>query len=448
MNNYQIKTVITLGPASDSEQTIKKFAAGGASIFRLNFSHNTPDYFGRLIDMINDINARLNKHVSILLDLPGPKIRTGNPIGGKLELLEGETYSLGPDCQIPVSRQILSELPSKGGIKLADGKLELKIIDKLKGKLVVRAMNSGTLLDRQSINSQGLLYERSYPTKNDKAAISFGLKKGITSFALSFVSRKKDVTKVRDIVGEDIVLVSKIERREALRNFKEIAIASDAIMIARGDLGLNIDIAEVPLVQRKLIRASNQLRRPVITATQMLESMTTNVMPTRAEVNDVFNSVYEGSDAVMLSEETAIGAYPLRAFEMLKRITWKSQYFDDPQEHRESGPHEALVGAAAYIISSAGVKNVVFLTRGGAGPINLSRYHTNARIFALTDKKNVLDKLNIARGVEPFYFENLDTGVRKFIDGAGRRFGIKGTTLVIRSTVEHGPANSLELISI
>ena len=330
MDFNKVKVVATLGPASDSEDSIKKLIQAGVNVFRLNMSHGDHDYFRRVISCIKRINKQLKVYTPIFLDLPGQKLRTGKLGGDKLEIKEGQEYTLGEKGQIPVTNSILKRIKLKGKILLSDGKIELKPVKRDGDIIIARALNNGTLLNEQSINADGLSYSDKYPTKKDIDGIKFGLSQGIRIFALSFVSSAKDVAAARRIAGGDSTLIAKIERRDAVKNFKEIVEVADVIMIARGDLGLNMDIAEVPKLQKELIDVSNKCNKPVITATQMLESMTKNVLPTRAEADDVFTAISEGTDAVMLSEETAIGDYPIKAVKMLRHIISRCTYIAPP----------------------------------------------------------------------------------------------------------------------
>ena len=273
MAGGNVKIVITLGPASSDIQSITKLMSGGAEIFRLNLSHGDEDYFRKTVSAVRFVGKKLGKDFTIFFDLPGPKLRTGILPTGKLQLNKGEVYSLGPKGDIPVSIEVLRGISLKNKILLSDGKIELKPLKKEGLNILVRATDNAILLNKQSINSRSLSYESKYPTKKDIDGIKFGKSLGIRTFAISFPSSAKDVLSVRKVLGKDYNIIAKIERAEAVRNFDEIAAVSDVVMVARGDLGLNIDITELPEVQRKLILRSNQLNKPVILATQVLESM-------------------------------------------------------------------------------------------------------------------------------------------------------------------------------
>ncbi len=412
MDNEKVKIIVTVGPASDSEAVLKKLILNGVNTFRLNFSHGSPEYFSRVIRIIRDLRSRLNKNVSIFLDLPGPKIRTGILPNGKLNILENKKYTLGLNGDIPVLGGVLSGIPLKGKISLSDGKIELKPIKRVKNGLLAKALNSGLLLNNQSLNADGLNYEKTYPTEKDRAGIKFGLNQGITTFALSFVSKKEDITNVRKLVGKDSILIAKIERESALNNFDGIAGVSNVIMIARGDLGLNIDIVRLPLVQRKLIREANKRSIPVITATQVLESMISNPIPTRAEVSDAFMAIMDGTDAIMLSEETAIGDYPVKAVDTLRRLIDFNYKKLAPSRYKIGSEEDALIDEVASLSENTKIRNIVIQTEDGKNAFRLSRYHTDANIFAITKKANIADLLTFGRNVIPILAQDIHTGLK------------------------------------
>ncbi len=430
MDFNKVKVVATLGPASDSEDSIKKLIKAGVNVFRLNMSHGDHDYFRRVISCIKRINKQLKVYTPIFLDLPGQKLRTGKLGGDKLEIKEGQEYTLGEKGQIPVTNSILKRIKLKGKILLSDGKIELKPVKRDGDIIITRALNNGTLLNEQSINADGLSYSDKYPTKKDIDGIKFGLSQGIRIFALSFVSSAKDVAAARRIAGGDSTLIAKIERRDAVKNFKEIVEVADVIMIARGDLGLNMDIAEVPKLQKELIDVSNKCNKPVITATQMLESMTKNVLPTRAEADDVFTAISEGTDAVMLSEETAIGDYPIKAVKMLRHIISKYGYKDVPEKMYEiRNEHDAIISAAVNIMSSTNIRDAVVITPFGRSAFRLSRYHMRVRIFALTDSNTAIDRLNFSRDVISIKIKSMKN-FKAAIKAVAKKYGLKKAILV------------------
>ncbi len=412
MEKGKVKIIATLGPASDKEGTIKRLILNGVNVFRLNFSHGDPEYFSRIVKIVNKLKKKLRKNVSIFVDLPGPKIRTGLLKNAQLEIKQGVKYTLGPGGEIPTTKDIARGISLEKNVLLSDGKIEVKPLKRTRDLVIVRALNDGILLSKQSINSPGLVYKKTYPTHKDTAAIKFGLSHGIDAFALSFVSKKEDILKTRKITGKDSVLIAKIERKEALQNFDEIAEASDVIMIARGDLGLNLDIVQVPFIQRKLIKKANELSKPVITATQMLESMTHGRMPTRAEADDVFTAVMEGTDAVMLSEETAIGAYPVKTVDMLRKLIGFNYRKLSAVEYKIKGEGDALMGGIAGLSGKTGIKTIILDTNDIKNAFRLSRYHIDFNIFVLAKREDINDLLNFGRDIVPIRANTLDTALK------------------------------------
>lgn len=447
MQKNKVKSIVTIGPASDANSTLKLLMQRGVDVFRLNSSHGGFDYHRRVIKNIRLLNASLKKEVVILLDLPGPKLRIGQIKGGKLNLRAGQEYTLGPDADIELDNSILGEISIGDKLKLSDGKFEFKINGNNGSNIRAKSLNSGVLLPNQSINSGHLRYEHTYPTARDRAIIKFGLTNGINCFGLSFVSNAADVNNARKLVGKDSVLVSKIERPDALKNIKDILRATDIVMVARGDLGLNIDIAKLPFVQRSLIADANQAHKPVITATQMLESMTNSPIPTRAEVNDVFTAIYEGTDAVMLSEETSIGHYPLRAFQMLKKLidSFDVRIMPKP-EYGIKDEEDALADAAMDLAERAGVKDILIITSTGNSAFRLSRYHSNKRIFAMTDSKAAFLRLSFGRYIYPMLFSNLDKCKDIAISQIKKATGAKKIIVVSDGSVATHKARAVSLL--
>ncbi len=450
MVNRTVKTVVTIGPASESYSTIKKMVMEGVRIFRLNLSHSDLRWHKEIIDKIKSVEKVTKEKIVIILDLPGPKLRIGKLDGDKLEIKQGKIYTLGLNGDIPISREILNTLSIKENIKLSDGKLELKPIKRDKDCISAKAMNSYTLLSEQSINQNGLRYPSKYPTKNDVNAIKFGLKNNLNTFALSFISSADDVKKMRKIAGEDSVLISKIERKEGVDNFKEIVDASDIVMIARGDLGLNMDISNVPKLQEKFINEAHQLRKPVIVATQVLESMVSSSIPTRAEADDVFTAVEEGTDALMLSEETAIGAYPLKAVKTLTHLidTFKTEVMRKAVYIIRS-EDDALADVAVKLAESTNIRNMMIVTADGASAFRLSRYFdSDIRLFALTPRVDTFKKLMFGRSIEPFLYRDLNSGIEDVKKYLRNKFKTRKSILVSGVFGKAGSTTKIEIVDL
>jgi pyruvate kinase len=356
---HKTKIVCTIGPASKSEAVLERLMLLGMNVARLNFAHGTLDGHRQDIRRIRAVAEKLQRHCMIMVDLPGPKIRIGKLMNEPLLLEKGNEVILtvkdlvGTANQIPVDYKRLPESVSPGSlIFLNDGFIQLQV-EKVSGEEVFcRTVIGGPLLSYKGLNLPGVKIFVDAVSATDLEFVAFALQEGVDAVGVSFAETADDIRKVKAFAqknGQPAYVVAKIERAEAIVNFDEIVTAADAIMIARGDLGVQIPIENVPAVQKKLINKANLLGRPVITATQMLLSMTENIRPTRAEVSDVANAILDGTDAVMLSEETAIGRHPVEAVEMLAKIATSAE--------RERKAVQALADLPSYFRTGAGSGN-------------------------------------------------------------------------------------------
>jgi pyruvate kinase len=356
---HKTKIVCTIGPASRSEAVLEQLILQGMTVARLNFAHGTLQGHREDIRRIRAVAARTARSCLIMADLPGPKIRVGKLIKEPL-LLEKDNKitltvqnSVGSEDQIPVEYKRLPESVNPGNlIFLNDGFIQLQV-EKVSGdKVFCRTVIGGSLLSYKGLHLPGVKIFADALSDKDLEFIAFALQEGVDVFGISFAETADDIRKVKAFAqksGQSAYVVAKIERAEAIVNFDEIVTAADAVMIARGDLGVQIPLEDVPAVQKKLINKANLLGRPVITATQMLLSMTENIRPTRAEVSDVANAIFDGTDAVMLSEETAIGKYPVETVEMIAKIATATE--------RERKAVNALADLPAYFRTGAGSDN-------------------------------------------------------------------------------------------
>jgi len=332
---HKTKIVCTIGPASRKKTVLKRMILAGMNVARLNFSHGEPEEHEKDIRTIRELSLQLKRPVAILADLPGPKIRLGKIKGGSTLLKKGELVTLtireveGTSELIPVQFPELTQSVSKGGIVfINDGFVQLKILDVTPEELKCRVFIGGQILSHKGLNLPGAKIDIDVVTGRDLDLLKFAIESGADAVGVSFVKTADDIIKVRDFaasIGSDIKVVAKIERIEAVKNIDSILKVADGIMVARGDLGVEIPIERVPVVQKELILKANLAAKPVITATQMLESMTDNIRPTRAEVTDVANAILDGTDAIMLSEEAAIGKYPAETVAMMARIATETE---------------------------------------------------------------------------------------------------------------------------
>ncbi|MEW9033825.1 MAG: pyruvate kinase, partial [Planifilum fimeticola] len=329
------KIVCTIGPASEELSVLKRLMEAGMNVARLNFSHGSHEEHARRIERIRRAAEETGKTVAILLDTKGPEIRTGDLRDGEVELKEGETFILtaepveGDASRVSVSYAGLPEDVHPGStILIDDGLIKLTVVEVRGKEIVCRVVNSGLLKNRKGVNVPGVRIQLPGITSKDAEDILFGLERGIDFIAASFVRKKEDVLEIRKLLedrGADIPIIAKIENQEGLDNLDSILEVADGLMVARGDLGVEIPAEEVPLVQKRMIRKCNLLGKPVITATQMLDSMQRNPRPTRAEASDVANAILDGTDAIMLSGETAAGKYPVEAVETMARIASRAE---------------------------------------------------------------------------------------------------------------------------
>ncbi len=413
------KIVATLGPASESEQMLQALMEAGADVFRLNFSHGDHESKAALIRRIRDISRKRRKAMAILGDLQGPKIRIGTLKGGSMELTAGKEVTIttrdlqGEGDLIPTNYTHLPHDVRRGDrILLDDGLLELEVLSVQGTEVRCRVKVGGYLKNRKGINLPGVDVSIPALTEKDRADLRFCLENELDYVALSFVRRAEDVIALREILFEEkssIRIIAKIEMPQAVDNFDEILETSDGIMVARGDLGVEMSPEKVPLIQKKIIRKCNEAGKPVITATQMLESMIEHPRPTRAETSDVANAILDGTDAVMLSAETASGKYPVEAVSLMVRVAGDVEREPILQEkllHRipelrggyRSLP-EAIGQAAVRVADNVGAAAILAFTQTGSTAALVAKYRPPIPIFAVTPSQAVRRRMVLYAGV-------------------------------------------------
>lgn len=419
MKNYrQTKIVATVGPASDSEEMLNRLMDAGADVFRLNFSHGTLQNKADIIDRIRKLSKERQRAFAILGDLQGPKIRTGIMAGGAMLLAVGAEVTIttrsieGSGQLIPTTyRQLPEDVDPGDRILLDDGLLELEVIGHENGEVRCRVIVGGTLKDRKGINLPGVKVSAPSLTEKDLDDLQFCMEKGVDYVALSFVRTADDVVALKERLATakaEIGLIAKIEKPEAVDNFDAILAAADGIMVARGDLGVEIQPEKVPLIQKSIIRRCNTSGKPVITATQMLESMISNPRPTRAETSDVANAILDGTDAVMLSAETASGEYPVEAIRLMVRVA--ADVEADPQlqatgfrpiseakGYRELP--EAIGQAACRTAEAVEAGAILAFTQTGSTAALVAKYRPHLPIYAVTPTQAVRRRMALYRGV-------------------------------------------------
>ncbi|MDK1029676.1 MAG: pyruvate kinase [Anaerolineae bacterium] len=447
--NRKAKIVATIGPASDSKETLEKLIKAGINVARLNFSHGTHATHAQIIANIRSISERLDVSVGILQDLQGPKIRIGS-LDNPLQLNEGESvtlYSIGgakpesTDHDIPVDfRELFISVKKGDRLLLDDGRLSLEVEKVSKNDLNARVLVGGLLTSHKGINVPGVRLRTSGFTSKDKDDLSFGISHKVDAVAISFVRTAEDVIMVRTMIDElaqdnhKPLLIAKLERPEALDNMDEIMDHVDGVMVARGDLGVELPPERVPVLQKQIIEKANKRAKLVITATQMLETMIDNPLPTRAEASDVANAIFDGTDAVMLSAETASGKYPVEVVEMMARIIEEAEsHFLDwgAVQDRISGLGEsdaASMARAAYELAhDRDVAAVTLFTIRGTTAWLMSKIRPAKRILAFTPEISTYRKSAFLWGIYPQLVPIADTleEMIKFVDAAMIKSGIE-----------------------
>lgn len=411
------KIIATLGPVSSSPEMMGKLMEAGADLFRLNFSHGTNDQRRETIAVIRRLSAAKGKEIGILADLQGPKIRTGRMEDGAIPLQKGDILDITTD-EVKGTSSLISTiykaLPTdvKPGsrILMDDGLIELRVQSIEGNRVRCIVVEGGTLKDLKGINLPGVHVSAPSLSEKDLRDLDFCLAEGVDYIALSFVRTAADVEDLKRILferGVHIPVVAKIEKPEALRNFKSILKAADAVMVARGDLGVEISAEKVPLFQKKIIRACNEAGKPVITATQMLESMINHPRPTRAETSDVANAILDGTDAVMLSGETASGQFPLEAVRTMVKVALDveryAQMEDAPRLRRHGAAiAEAVAEAACRAAVTVNARAIAVMTQSGSTAALISKFRPPLPIIAFTQSLETRRRLSLYWGVKPF----------------------------------------------
>ena len=415
---HRTKIVATLGPASSTPETIKKMVKAGMNVARLNFSHGSYDDHARTVSMLRSIEEELDTPITILQDLQGPKIRVGQLPEGAIDLIEGESLNLLPVADfngqpntISIDYPHLAEEAHPGAqILLDDGLLELKI-EEISGNAVrCQVIKGGFLKSRKGVNLPNLNLRLPSLTEKDKQDLEFGISQGVDWVSLSFVRQAEDVRNLKELLAEkgaDIPVIAKIEKTQAIANLESILDECDGLMVARGDLGVEISAEKVPMLQKRIIRMCNQRGIPVITATQMLDSMIHNPRPTRAEANDVANAIIDGTDAVMLSGESAVGDFPVQAVEMMARIAndvEKDIHFINNPPAKIDETH-ALSEALNVIDQTVPLRCIVAFTSTGYSARIASGERPRAPVIALTPSIDAYHRLNLIWGVKPLLLD-------------------------------------------
>jgi len=461
------KIICTIGPASKDPEVLEQLIEAGMNVCRLNFSHGTHTEHAKLIKTIREVSEKMAKPIAILQDLAGPKIRTGNiKNDGTIFLKDGAKFVLtnrdveGTKSEVGLTYPDLPfNVRSGDSILLADGAMELIVDSTSDTDVKCTVVNGGELGSHKGINLPSRSLNAPILSAKDKKDLAFGLKQGVDYIALSFVRTAHDVETVKDVIkaaGKTTPLISKIEKFEALENIDEILEVTDGIMVARGDLGVEIPIELVPSAQKMLIAKTNALAKPVITATQMLRSMVENPRPTRAEVTDVANAILDGTDAIMLSEKTAMGKYPVEAVKIMHRVSediekkfdykgWTKKF----QSLSRSQFKDAVAHAAVEMAEDLDVDAIITCTKSGDSTMLLARYRPTQALLAMTPSLETARRMSLIFGVEAVLIPTTDSSEelerlsitmalqsghvrpgQPVVITAGIPFGVSGTNMI------------------
>lgn len=463
------KIVATLGPASNSAEIIEQLIMAGMDIARLNFSHGTTEDHHRLISNVNIASYKAGKDIGILLDLQGPKIRIGRLEKDAIQLEEGSSFTIttrdvaGNEREVSTNYTPLpQEISAGSSILLDDGLLELEVQKTTRTDIMCKIIRGGRLTEKKGINVPGAQLSVPSLTDKDRDDLLTGIREGVDYVAISFIRTADDVASVKNILkreGTAIPVIAKIEKPEAVDNLDHILKVADGIMVARGDLGVELPPEEVPIIQKEIIRRCNEEGVPVITATQMLESMIHNPRPTRAEASDVANAIVDGTDAIMLSGETAVGKYPVEAVSMMNRIAaaTENRLFKtlraEPEEIKVWGDSEhAIAHAVYYTALDINATAIVAFTKSGGTARIISKYRPRIPIIGVTHTPPILKRFSLYWGVRGVLVE-LRENTDAMIDGVEQKLletGLakRGDTVIITLGVPWGVAGSTNMLMI
>ncbi|WP_277052302.1 pyruvate kinase [Zestomonas thermotolerans] len=464
--NKKVKILATLGPAIRGQDDIRQLVEAGVNLFRLNFSHGEHADHAERYRWVREVERELDYPIGILMDLQGPKLRVGRFAAGKVQLAKGQAFRLDLDPTPGDARrvnlphpEIIAALQPGMSLLLDDGRLRLEVTARHAEAIDTQVIAGGELSDRKGVNVPEAVLQLSPLTDKDRRDLAFGLELGVDWVALSFVQRPEDIHEARELIGGRAALMAKIEKPSAVQHLEEIARLSDAIMVARGDLGVEVPAENVPRIQKEIIATCRRLGRPVVVATQMLESMRFSPAPTRAEVTDVATAVSEGTDAVMLSAETASGDYPLEAVQMMSKIIRQVENEPDFQAQLDVGrpqaeptASDAISCAIRRVSAILPVAALVNYTESGTSSLRASRERPRATILSLTPNLETARRLTVAWGIYSVVKQRLqqvEEVTRTALDVAqGQGLAKPGDTVVITAGVPFGQPGTTNTLRI
>lgn len=460
------RVVATMGPASSSPEMLEKLFVGGVDVFRLNMSHGDHADKEKLVQNIRALEEKTGKPTTILADLQGPKLRISTFKNGPIELAAGDSFTLhldqvdGDQAGITLPhKEIFAAMVPGTHLLLDDGKVCLEVVSVQDGRAETKVLVGGPLSDRKGVNVPNAVLPLAALTEKDRRDLAFALKMDVDWVALSFVQRADDVAEARKLVQGKAAIMSKIEKPAAVEAIEEILELSDGVMVARGDLGVEEPLENVPSIQKRIVRLAREAGKPVVVATQMLESMIKAPVPTRAEVSDVANAVMDGADAVMLSAESAVGDFPLEAVSVMDRIAYRVEnepgHFRNLRQEEEDTPgsaEEAITAAARQVAQTVNAKAIVSFTTSGATAIRAARARPSAPILTLTPSLKAARKLGVVWGLhtvktkDVFSFEEMVAKSKRM--AIRHDLAVAGDRIVVTAGVPFGTPGATNVLHI
>ncbi len=460
------KIVATLGPASTSAEMLHALFAAGVDVFRLNFSHGSHEDHAARYALVRELEEKSGRPIGVLADVQGPKLRVGRFRAGHVELQKGQDFQLdmlptpGDVRRVELAHPEIIQAAEPGAhLLLDDGRIRLEVTHRRTDRLETKVLVGGRLSDRKGVNVPGVLLPIPALTVKDRADIAFALDLGVDYIGLSFVQRREDVEEARGLIGDRAWILSKIEKPQAMADLEGIVELSDAIMVARGDLGVELPPEDVPLAQKKIIRCARRLARPVIVATQMLESMISSPAPTRAEASDVATAVFDGADAVMLSAETAAGQYPVEAVEMMDRIVARVEQDEEWRAASAAArlaPEPTAAGAIAaasrQVAETISAKAIAAFSHSGSTTLRVARERPEVPVVGFTPMLSTARRLALVWGVHPIQIEETHTMSETVVSATSicRRegFAARGEEIVVVAGVPFGKPGSTNALRV
>ena len=465
--NRKAKILATLGPASSSQKTIEDMFIGGCDVFRLNFSHDTIENHRKNIELIRNLEKKYNHATCILADLQGPKLRIGSFKNKEEKLKKGSIFRLDLDnksgdqerVNFPHS-EIYEHLTPNTTLLINDGRIKLQIKEQKKDFLLTEVLNEGIISNNKGVNIPDIILPIESLTSKDKSDLQKALEMGVDWVALSFVQQEEDVLKLKQLVNKKALIMAKVEKPSAVKNLDAIIQASDGIMIARGDLGVEMPTEKVPIVQKKIINRCRYFGKPVVVATQMLESMITNFSPTRAEASDVANAIYDGSDAVMLSGESAVGKYPIETVSVMNDIIESVEndkdnfdlVIDEMRISKKVDNTDAITNAAYYIAKNAKAKAIITFSVSGKTTMRMAKERAPVQIIGMSPNLSTARYLQLVWGVNSCHGEDAQSAAEMVSIACSiakeKKLVEQDDNVIITAGVPFGNAGSTNLLRI